>query len=119
MLTLPVLDLSSKTLLLLVKFYVGSYMLFLEILTSTLQTSYDILLFQTRLLHFGIISRNSLQINLETNQIIMGLPIELVKLNILLLKILSFPSSLFYLIQLIGQILVFMLDPIQLSFEYD
>jgi hypothetical protein len=37
----------------------------------------------------------------------------------LLLQGLSFPTSLFYLIQLIGQVMVFMLDPIQLSFDYD
>ncbi len=110
------MDLSSKTLLLLVKFYVGSYMLLLEILTSTLQTDYDTLLFKIGLLHFGIIFYHPLQINLEMSQIIMGLPIEL---SILLLQILSFPSKFFYLIQLIRHILVFLLDLIQLSLDYD
>jgi hypothetical protein len=49
----------------------------------------------------------------------MGLPIELVKLNILSLQVLNFPSNLFYLLQFIGHVLVFMLDPIQLSFDCD
>ncbi len=94
-------------------------MLLFEILIGLFQTCYDTLLFQTKLLHFGIVSRHLLQINLETSQIIMGLLIELVKLNILLLEVFSFPSSLFYLIQLIKQVLIFMLDPFQLPFDYD
>jgi hypothetical protein len=49
----------------------------------------------------------------------MGFLINLVKLNILLLKVLKFPSSLFCLIQLIEQVMVFMLDLIELSFDYD
>ncbi len=97
----------------------GSYLLLSKILTGLLQTNYHTLLFQTGLLHFGIVSHHFLQISLEMIQIIMGIPIEQVKLNILLLQILSFPSNLFCLIQLIGQILVFMLDPIQLSFDCD
>jgi hypothetical protein len=60
-------------------------MLLYELLTSLLQTGYDNLLFQSRLLHFGIISYHSLQIRLKMFQIIVGFPIELVKLNILLL----------------------------------
>jgi hypothetical protein len=111
--------LNRKTLLLLVKFYMGSYMLFPKILIGMLQTGYDTLLFQIGLLHFGIISCYPLQFNLVTSQIIMGLPIELVELNILLLQVLSFPSSLICLIQLIGQVLVLMLNLIQLSFDCD
>jgi hypothetical protein len=53
------------------------------------------------------------------SQIIMGIPIKLVELNILLLHVFSFPSNLFCLIQFIWQDLVFMLDPIQLSFDCD
>jgi hypothetical protein len=94
-------------------------MLLLAILTSMLQIGYDTLLFQIGPLHFGIVSRHSLQINLETSQIIMGLPIELVELNILLLHVLNFPNIPFYLVQLIGHFLVIMLDLIQLSFDYD
>jgi hypothetical protein len=45
-LTLPILDLSNKTLFILVNFYVGSYMLLLEFMTSMFQTNYDTLLFQ-------------------------------------------------------------------------
>jgi hypothetical protein len=56
-----------------------------EVLIGLFQTGYDTLLFQTRLLHFGIISNHLLQINLETLQIIVGFPIELIKLGILLL----------------------------------
>jgi hypothetical protein len=82
-LTLLILDM-NRTLLLPVKFYVGNYLLLPEILTSILQTGYNTL-FQTKLFHFGIISHHSLQISLETSQIIMGLPIELVKLIIHLL----------------------------------
>jgi len=77
-LTLLILDINSKTLLLRVKFYVGNYLLLPEILTSILQTGYNTMLFQTKLFHFGIISHHSLQISLETSQIIMGLPIELI-----------------------------------------
>jgi hypothetical protein len=84
-LTLLVLDLSSKTLFLLVKFHVNNYLLFPEILIGLFQTNYDTLLFQIRLLHFGIILHHSLQINLEIIQIIMGLPLELVEFGILLL----------------------------------
>jgi hypothetical protein len=115
--TLLVLDLSNKTLFLLVKFYVGNHLLLLEILTSLLQTSYDTMLFQTRFLQFGIISHHSLQINLEIIQIIVGLLIELGEFNILLLQVLCLPSSLFCLFQLIGHVLIFMLDHIQLSFD--
>jgi hypothetical protein len=80
------------------------------ILIGLVQTSYDTLLFQIRLFHFGIILCHSLQINLKMIQIIMGLPIELIKSDILLLHVLSFPSSLFRLFQPIGDVLVFMLD---------
>jgi len=96
---------------------VDSYLLLLEVLTSLFQTGYDTLLFQTGFLHFGIVSHHSLLINLGTIQIIMGLPIELVKLNILLLQVLNFPRSLFCLLQLTRHVLVFMLDPIQFSFD--
>jgi hypothetical protein len=50
-------------------------MLLPEILTCMFQISYDTLLFQTKLFHFGIVSCHPLQIGLETSQIIMGLPI--------------------------------------------
>jgi hypothetical protein len=92
-------------------------MLLLKILTSLVQTSYDTLLSQIGLLHFGIISHHLLQINLEMIQIIMGLLVELVEFNILLLHVLSIPSSLLCLIQLIGHVLVFMLDLTHLSFD--
>jgi hypothetical protein len=118
-LTLLVLDMSNKTLFLPIKLYLGNYMLLPKILMGMFQTGYNTLLFETGLLYFGIISRHLLQISLETGQIIMGLPIEPVELNILLLHVLNFPSSMFCLIQLIGHVLVFMLDPIQLSFDYD
>jgi hypothetical protein len=49
----------------------------------------------------------------------MGFPSEMVELNKLLLHVLSFSNNLFCLIQFIGQVLVFMLDPIQLSFDCD
>ncbi len=113
------MDLGSKDLFLFVKLYMGKCMLLPEILTSMFQTGYDTLLFQTGLLHFGIILHLSLQINLETSQIILGLLIELVELSIFLLQVLNFPSNLFCFIQLIGQVLVFMLDLIQLSFDCD
>jgi hypothetical protein len=61
----------------------GNYLLLPKILTGMFQIGYDTSLFQTGLFHFGIILRHLLQINLETNQIIMGLPIKLVELNIL------------------------------------
>jgi hypothetical protein len=83
------------------------------------QTGYDTMLFQIRLFHFGIISRHQFQISLETNQIIMGFPIELVQFNILLLQVLNFPNNLLYFIQFIRQVLVFMMDPIQLFFYCD
>jgi hypothetical protein len=69
------------------------HMLFLEILIGMFQTGYDTLLFQTKLLHFGILLCHLLQISLETNQIIMGLPIELVELNILLLEVFFFLAT--------------------------
>jgi len=91
-------------------------MLSFKILTCMFQTVYDTLLFQIELLHFGIVSRHLLQINFEMSQIIMG---PLIEFNILLLQVFNFPSNLFYLIQLIRQVLVFMLDLIQLSFDCD
>jgi hypothetical protein len=63
----------------------AGYLLFPKILISMFQIGYDTLLFQTRLLHFGIILCHLLQISLETNQIILGFPIELVEFNIFLL----------------------------------
>jgi hypothetical protein len=45
--------------------------------------------------------------------------IEMVELNIFLLQVINFPNNLFFFIQLMGQVLVFMLDPIQLSFDHD
>ncbi len=118
-LTLLVLDLNSKTLFLPIKFYVGNYMLLLEILTNMLQTGYDTMLFQIGLFHFGTILRHLLQISLVTIQIIVGLLVELGEFDILLLQVLSLLSGMFYLFQLIGQVLVFMLDLIQLFFNYD
>ncbi len=56
-------------------------------------------MFQIGLFHFGIVSRHPLQINLENNQIIMGIPIVLVELIILLLQFLSFLNNLFCLIK--------------------
>jgi hypothetical protein len=44
-----------------------------------LQTNYDTLLFQTGLLHFGIVSHHLLQISLETSQH-NGTPIDLLSL---------------------------------------
>jgi len=84
-----------------------------------LQIGYDTLLFQIGLLHFGIISHHLLQISLETIQIIMGILIELVELGIFLLQVFDFPNIMFCLIQLNGHVLVFMLNPIHLSFDYD
>jgi hypothetical protein len=52
-----------------------------EILIGFLQISYDTMLFQTRLLHFGIIAHHSLQISLETIQIIMSPLVELIELK--------------------------------------
>jgi hypothetical protein len=86
-------------------------MLLLEILTGLLQTSYDTLLFQIGLFHFSIILCHLLQINLEMIQILVGLLVELVELGIFLLQVLSLSSSLLCLIQLIGQVMVFMLNP--------
>jgi hypothetical protein len=83
--TLLVLDLSNKILLLLVEFYVDNHLLLLEILTSLLEIGYDTMLFQTGLVHFGIISCHSLQISLEIIQIIVGLLIELGEFSIFLL----------------------------------
>jgi hypothetical protein len=51
-------------------------------------------------------------------QIIVGFPIELIKLCIFLLYAL-YPSNLFYHFQLIEQVLVLMLDMIQLPLDYD
>jgi hypothetical protein len=89
---------------------VGNYLLLSKILTSLFQTDYDTMLFQIGFLHFGIILCHSFQINLEVIQIIVGLIIELVKVDILLPRVFSFPSSMFCLFQLIRQVLVFMLD---------
>ncbi len=89
------------------------------ILPGLFQIGYDILLFLIELLHFGIILCHSLQTLLETIQIIVGLLVELVEFDILLLQVFSVPSRLFCLIQLIGQVLVFMLDLTHLSFDYD
>ncbi len=84
----------------------GSYLLFLAILTSMFQIGYKTMLFQTRLLHFGLISCHPLQISLEISQFITGLLIELVELNIVLIQVFNLLSSLFCFIQLIGQVLV-------------
>jgi hypothetical protein len=97
----------------------GNYLLFFEVLTSLFQSGYDTLLFQTKLLNFGIIACHSLHIILETLQIIVGFLVELVKFDILLLQVLNFPNNLLCLFQLIRQVLVFMLDPIHLSFDFD
>jgi hypothetical protein len=116
---LPVLDLISKTFFFFfkfIKFYVGNYMLSFKILTGMFQIVYDTLLFQIELLRFGIVSRHLFQISFEMSQFIMG---PLIEFNILLLQVFNFPSNLFYLIQLIRQVLVFMLDLIQLSFDCD
>jgi hypothetical protein len=94
-------------------------MMFPKILIGFFRSGYDTMLFQTKFFHFGIIIRHSLQINLEKIQIIVSLPVELVELSIFLLQGFSLPSNLFYLHQLIRQVLVFMLDLIQLSFNYD
>jgi len=77
-LTFLVLDLSNKTLFLPINFYVGSYMMFLKILIGFFRNSYDTMLFQIRFFHFGITTCHSLQMGLETIQIIVNLPIELV-----------------------------------------
>jgi hypothetical protein len=94
-------------------------MLFSKVLIGLFQTGCDTLLFQISLLHFGIIMYHLLQINLETFQIIVGFPVELIKLNILLLQVFNFPNNFFCLFQLIGKVLVLMLNPIHLSFDYD
>jgi hypothetical protein len=94
-------------------------MLLFEVLTYLLQTGYDTLSFQTRLLHFGVVLRHLFQINLETLQIIMCFPVQLVELKILLLQVFSFPNILFCFFQLIGDVLVLMLDPIHLPLDYD
>jgi hypothetical protein len=93
-------------------------LLFSEVLICLLQTDYDTL-FQIGLLHFGIISCHSFQISLEMLQIIMGFLIDLVKFNIFLLQVLSFPNNLFYFYQFIGHVLVLVLDLIHLSFDYN
>ncbi len=49
----------------------------------------------------------------------MGFLVELVKFGIFLLYVLNFPKNLFCLYQLIGQVMVFMLGLIHLSFDYD
>jgi hypothetical protein len=59
-------------------------MLFPKILINLFQIGYDTMLFQIGLFHFGIILRHSLQISLEIIQIIVGLPVEQVQLDILL-----------------------------------
>ncbi len=58
------------------------------------------------------------QISSKTSQIITGFLIELAELCILLLQVFK-KFNMFCLIQLIGQVLVFLLDPIQLPFDYD
>jgi hypothetical protein len=60
-------------------------MLFCELLTSLFQTRYDTMLLHTQLFHFGIVLRHSLQISLETLQIIVSFLIELIKFDIFLL----------------------------------
>jgi catalase len=72
------LDLSNKTLFVPVNFYVGNYMMFPKILIGFFRNSYDTMLFQIRLFHFGITTRHLLKMGLETIQIIVNLPIELV-----------------------------------------
>jgi hypothetical protein len=60
-------------------------MLFFELLIGLFQTGYDILLLHIGRLHFGVISRYALKSNLETFQIIVSFPIELVEFDIFLL----------------------------------
>jgi hypothetical protein len=45
--------------------------------------------------------------------------LKLVKLNILLLQVFNFPNNLFCLFQLIGQVLILLLDLIHLPFDCD
>jgi hypothetical protein len=52
-----------------------------------------------RLLHFVVVSNHSLMLALEMFQIIVSLPIELIKFIILQLQTLNFPCNLFCLIQ--------------------
>jgi hypothetical protein len=93
-------------------------MLLSKFLTSLFQIRYDTLLFQIKLFHFGVIPHHLLQINLEMVQIIMGFLVELIELNIFLLQVFNFPNM-FCFFQLIGQVLVLMLDLIHFPFDYD
>ncbi len=82
--TFSILDLGSQILLFLLKLYVGNYLLLSKILKGLFQIEYDTL-FQIWLIHFGVVMRHSLQINLEMLQIIVSFPIKLVEFNTLLL----------------------------------
>jgi hypothetical protein len=54
-------------------------------LTQLLPTGYGTLLLHARLLHFVIILCHSIKVNLETLQIIVSFPSELIELGIFLL----------------------------------
>ncbi len=63
----------------------NNYLLFPELLTQLLPTGYGTLLLHARLLHFVIILCHSIKVNLETLQIIVSFPSELIELGIFLL----------------------------------
>lgn len=65
------------------------------------------------------VPHHSPKFSLETFQIIVSFPIELIEFDIFLLQVFNLPNNLFYLFQLVGQVLVFMLDLCQLPFNYD
>jgi hypothetical protein len=79
------LDLGSQSLFFFFKLYMRTYLLFLEPLTSLFQIGYGILLLHIGLLHFIVVMRHLFKVNLETLQIVVSFPIELIELDIFLL----------------------------------
>jgi hypothetical protein len=77
-------------------------LLLLELLTSLLQTSYGTLSLHIGLFHFVVNSRHLHKFSLETFQVIVSFPIELIKFNIFLLWVFNFPNNMFCLFQLVG-----------------
>ncbi len=60
-------------------------LLFLELLTGLIQTNYGTLLLHVGLLHFVVIPHHLLKFSLETLQIIVSFPIELIEFSIFLM----------------------------------
>jgi len=85
-------------------------LLLLELLTNLLQIGYGTLLLHIKFLHVVVILRHLHKFNLETLQIIVSFPIELIEFNIFMFWVFSFPNNMFCFFQFVGQVLVLMLS---------